>query len=107
MSPQVSPTKVLKSMAASLVTAQKYPNVEAALRGLALSAVRDKISYYRRRVRALERKYSTDFDTFTSRLRGRATPVEEDDWLSWRSARRMLADWQQTYQDLRTDAPRR
>jgi len=26
--------------------------------------------------------------------------VQEDDWLAWKSARSMLADWQKTYKDL-------
>lgn len=42
-----------------------------------------------------------DFDKFTARLKGNATPQQEDDWLAWKSARSMLTDWQKTYQDLR------
>jgi hypothetical protein len=37
---------------------------------------------------------------FTARLKNQATPSEEDDWLAWRSARSMLADWQKSYQDM-------
>jgi hypothetical protein len=58
---------------------------------------------YRRRIRKLERQYAMEFDAFTARLQGRATPAEEDDWLAWQSARHMLADWQQVYQDLRDE----
>jgi len=100
MSANVSPTDVLNSIARSLVAPEKFANIEEALRQLAMAAVRSKIAYYRRRIRALERKYATDFNTFTTRLQGRATPAEEDDWLAWRSAQRMEADWQQIYQDL-------
>jgi len=88
------------------VKKQKYPNREEALRELALAAVRSKTAYYRRRIRKLERKYATGFDTFTAHLKERATSVEEDDWLEWRSAQRMLTDWQQAYQALRNDGPR-
>jgi hypothetical protein len=100
MSVQVSPIDVLNTIAQSLVAKEKYPTIEEALRQLALSAVRNKIAYYQRRIRALERKYATDFNTFTARLQGQATPAEEDDWLAWRSAQGMKADWQQVYQDL-------
>ncbi len=100
MANSASPTSILNKVASSLVAKQKYPNIEEALWALALSAVRSKTVYYRRRIRKLERKYKTDFDTFTARLKGRATPAEEDDWLAWRSARQMLADWQQALRDL-------
>jgi hypothetical protein len=103
---RASATDILTSVADLLVKKQKYPNREEALRELALAAVRSKTAYYRRRIRKLERKYETDFDTFTARLKDRATPTEEDDWLEWRSARRMLADWQRAYQDLRNDSTR-
>ncbi len=107
MSYSASPTDILTTVAGTLVAKQKYASIQEALRELALSAVRSKTAYYRRRIRRLERKYSTDFDTFSARLKGRATPAEEDDWLAWRSARRMLADWQQAYRDLLNDRSRR
>jgi hypothetical protein len=100
MSVNVSPTDVLNSVARSLVATEKFANIEEALRQMALAAVRNKIAYYRRRIRTLERKYATDFNTFTTRLQGRATPTEEDDWLAWRSAQSMEADWRKVYQDL-------
>jgi Arc/MetJ-type ribon-helix-helix transcriptional regulator len=104
--PSVSPADILNTVVESLVKKEKYASAEEALREIAISAVRSKINYYQRRIRKLERKYATDFDTFTARLEGRATPAQEDDWLEWRSARRMLADWQQTYRDLHSDAAR-
>ncbi|MBI1926285.1 hypothetical protein HYR99_18820 [Candidatus Poribacteria bacterium] len=103
MSLRVSPTDILNTLARSLVVKQKYTSIEEALQEIALSAVRSKMRYYRRRIRKLERKYATDFDTFMARLQGRATPAEEDDWLAWQSAQRMLADWQQAYGDLLND----
>ncbi len=87
---------VLTTIARSLVVAQEYPSIEEALQGMAVSEVQRKIAYYRRRIRGLERKYGTDFDAFSARIQGRATPSEEDDWLAWRSANNMLADWQKT-----------
>jgi len=100
MTKNASPTEILTSVAGSLVASQRYATMEAALHDLALAAVRRKILHYRRRIRRLERKYALGFDDFSASLEGRATPAEEDDWLAWRSARRMLADWQQSYQDL-------
>lgn len=106
MSLATSPADVLTTIARSFVIAQKYATMEEALWGMAVSEVRCKIAYYRRRVRALERKYGSDFDTFSARLKGRATPAEEDDWLAWRSANSMLADWQRVYEGLQSGFPR-
>ena len=106
MSYSVSASDILTAVAGSLVAKQAYPSIEEALWELALSAVRGKMAYYRRRIRKLERKYATDLEAFTARLQGRATPAEEDDWFAWRSAQRMLADWQQAYRDLRDARPR-
>jgi len=99
----LTPVNILNTVAGSLVARQKYSTVDEALWEIALNAVRGKVGYYRRRIRKLESKYSADFDAFTARLKGRATPAEEDDWLAWKSARRMLTDWQQAYQDLLHD----
>ncbi len=100
MIPALSPTGVINQIATSLVARQRYPSVEKAIWEMALSSVRSKTVYYRRRIRKLENRYGTDFDKFTVRLKNRATPSEEDDWLAWRSARNMLADWQKAYQDM-------
>jgi hypothetical protein len=78
----------------------EIPNCGKSNLGIGIASVRDKTIYYRRRIRKLENKYSTDFDMFTARLKNQATPSEEDDWLAWRSARSMLADWQKSYQDM-------
>jgi len=100
MALQTSPNSVLNKVAASLVAAKRYSTTEEALWDMALSTVRGKVTYYRRRIRKMENKHGTDFDKFTVRLKGKATPAQEDDWLAWKSARSMLMDWQKTYQDL-------
>jgi hypothetical protein len=101
MSVMVSPADVLTTIARSLVAMQRYTTVEDALNGMAITEVRRKITVYQRRIRTFERKYKTDFEAFGVRLQGRATPEEEDDWLAWRSALRMKADWERVYEGLR------
>ncbi len=101
----LSPTTILNQLASSMVATQRYATQEEALWELALSAIREKTTHYRRRIRKLERKYGVDFDTFTTRLQNQATPAQEDDWLAWRSAQRMLSDWQKAYQDLHDAYP--
>jgi len=97
---ELSPNAILNQVATSLVAKQRYSSVEEAVLELALTAIRNKTVYYRRRIRKFENKYGADFDKFTARLKNKAGPDEEDDWLSWKSARNMLADWQKVCQDL-------
>jgi len=101
-----SPSSVLTKVAKSLVAAKRYSTTEEALWDMALSTVRGKMAYYRRRIRRLENKHGMDFDKFTARLKGKARPAQEDDWLMWKSARAMLKDWQATYKDLLREQPR-
>ena len=103
MTSQVNPATIVDTVTERLVATQKFTSKEDALWDLARAAVRSKITYYRRRIRRLENKHGVDFDTFTERLKNKATPVEEDDWLGWRSARSMLDDWQKAYQDLQRE----
>ena len=67
---------------------------------MARSAVRDRMVRYRRRILRLERKHGTDFTGFTRLIEGSATPQQEDDWLSWRSAIDMMNEWKAVYQSL-------
>lgn len=96
----MTPAKILNSVARSFVAMQKYKSIEEAIHELAISAVRNKISYYRRRIRKFERKYSEDFDTFTNHLKGGASLSEEDDWFEWRSALSMIKDWKIVYEEI-------
>jgi len=101
-----SPYSVLNKVANSLVASKRFSTVEDALWDMAIVTVQSKMSYYRRRIRKMENKYGVDFGKFSARLKGKATPQQEDDWLAWKSARSMLTDWQKTYQDLRHEQNR-
>ena len=102
----VTPVEVLTTIARSLVHIRQYRDIDEALRGLALDEVSRKIARYRRRIRHFERKYGTDFQTFSARLEDGATIAEEDDWMAWRSALSLLSDWEIAYRELKS-APSR
>lgn len=106
MTLHTSPNSVLTKVANSLVAAKRYSTAEEALWDMALSTVRGKVAYYRRRIRRMENKHGMDFDKFTTHLKGKASPAQEDDWLAWKSARSMLTDWQKTYQELLNERSR-
>lgn len=105
MTLHTSPSSVLTKVAKSLVAAKRYSTTEEALWDMALSTVRGKMTYCRRRICRLENKHGMDFDKFTARLKGSATPAQGDDWLAWKSARSMFKDWQTTYKDLLHEQP--
>jgi len=98
----VTPANVLTTIARSLVHARRYRDVDEALRGLALDEVSRKVARYRRRIRRFEHKYGVDFQTFSARLEDGATIAEEDDWMAWRSALSLLADWERAHQELQS-----
>lgn len=104
----VSPQDVLTAIARSMMTAGHYRDLNEALRTLALAEVERRITKYRRRVERLRRKYGVSFDEFAEHLQGKATLQQEDDWFTWRSALRMLEDWERAKQELKqgADAPR-
>jgi len=72
----VSAQDILNNVAETLVAKQRFPTIEEALWEFALSALRDKIGFYQRRIRRFERKYSTTFDAFTESLRNQAAPAD-------------------------------
>lgn len=90
---QISATVVLDTIAGALVSQERFSTKEEALCALARSAIHAKVSRYRRRILRFQRKYGQDFESFSSSLRERATPEQEDDWLDWKSARAMLEEW--------------
>lgn len=97
---EITFANVLNGIADSLVIEAKFASKEDALRSLARSAVRDRMARYRRRIQRLERKYETDFVGFTRAIESKATPQQEDDWLTWKSAIEMMNEWKAVYQSL-------
>jgi hypothetical protein len=82
MSVRISSVGVLQTVARALVAKQKYASKEEALKAIALAVVKNKIRAYQRRIRQLEHKYEMNFEKFTIRLQGNASPAEEDDWFA-------------------------
>jgi hypothetical protein len=91
---------VLTTIADSLVATKTYKSRNEALYALAIAEVDRKISKYRRRISRLKKKHNMTFDEFTAHLNGRATIDQEDDWLEWEAAMKMLSDWEVTREEL-------
>lgn len=88
-----SAIKVLEVIANTLVDTGRYQNQADAIRGIAIEQINRKIALYESRVRRIQRKHRTSFETYTKRLRGRATIRQEDEWMDWETALAMLTAW--------------
>lgn len=55
MSLSVSPVSMISNIALSLVIKKRYSSIEEAVRILAITGIRNKMVYYRRRIRDLEK----------------------------------------------------
>lgn len=92
----IQTTEVLNTIAKSFMVTQNYSSIEDALRALAISEIERKITKYRRQIHRLQKKYGKSVEEFTADLQGKASIDEEDDWFEWKSAIRMLTDWEVT-----------
>ncbi len=92
--------KILETIASTLVTTGRYQTQADAIRAIAIDQVNRKISLYASRVKRFEKKHRTDFDGFSKRLRNRATPRQEDEWMDWETALSMLAAWRKAKKEL-------
>ncbi len=87
--------RALEKIANTLVGLGRYSSQTDAIRAIALEQVERKIALYARRAKHYEKKHRTSFESFTKRLRNRATPRLEDEWMEWEAALDMLDEWRQ------------
>jgi hypothetical protein len=58
-----------------------------------------KVKFYGKKVRSYKAKYGS-FAEFTRKLRGKASPKEEDQWMDWDAAVNMLNSWEHVTSEL-------
>ncbi len=71
-----------------------FENFELAFRALLVDYVDRQIAIYKSKNDELEARYKQNFDAFTSSLKNRAVPEQEDVWMDWESALAFLRKWQ-------------
>jgi hypothetical protein len=95
--------RTLEDLARPFIRAGVYDSGEAFLRDLVKDLAEYKIKSYQRKVRRYERKYKA-LEELGEKIRGTATPEQEDEWMEWEAARNMLEAWKELAKELRSSA---
>jgi len=78
---------------APLVREGLFKSYDELLKSLLLDYIDRQIALHEEQVRAFEAKHGMTFEEYTRNLRGRATIVEEDEWMDWEEALVFLRKW--------------
>lgn len=70
-----------------------YKDEKSVLTDIVLDYITRKIKQYDKTIRALKKKYGSDFNEFTLTIKNKATFAQEDDWMDWKSAIEMRQSW--------------
>ena len=70
-----------------------YKDEESVLIDITLDYITRKINQYNKTIRALQKKYNSDFDQFTMNIKNKASFDMEDDWMDWKGAMEMKQSW--------------
>jgi len=62
-----------------------------------------KIRAYQKKIKTYEAKYGS-FQEFTRKIRGAASPKQEDQWMDWEAAMNMLKAWKRVTCELGSSA---
>ncbi len=84
--------KTLEDIAKPFVESGIYGSTNAFVSDLLKDVAARKIKSYGKKIKAYEAKYGS-FEKFTQKIRGTASPKQEDQWMDWEAARNMLNAW--------------
>ena len=91
--------KELDRVAQPLIRAGVYASEEEFLRDTVRQLARHQIAAWQEVIRGFEKKYIS-WEKFSDATLDTATIPQEDEWMEWESARRMLAAWQKLLKEL-------
>ena len=91
--------KELDRLAQSLIREGVYASAEEFLRDNVRQLARHQIAAWQAVIRGFEKKYIS-WEKFSDATLDTATIPQEDEWMEWESARRMLAAWQKALKEL-------
>jgi hypothetical protein len=83
-----------------LVAMGMYESKEEVLHEVLSDIAKKKISMYRSIIQRFKSKYNMSFEKFTGKLKEKATPKLEDDWIEWESARDFLKAWKRASKEI-------
>lgn len=79
---------------APLIREGVFDNVERVFQTLLLDYIDKQITLYKNKNEEFESRHKQSFDAFTTALKNRATPEQEEAWMDWESAITFLRKWQ-------------
>ena len=91
--------KELDRVAQPLIRAGVYASAEEFLRDTVRQLARHQIAAWQEVIQGFEKKYIS-WEKFSDATLDTATIPQEDEWMEWESARRMLAAWQNLLKEL-------
>ncbi|MHB2036166.1 MAG: hypothetical protein ACYCPW_05420 [Nitrososphaerales archaeon] len=69
-----------------------YKSPDAFVKDLVKDVAASKVKVYEKKIKVYESRYGS-FEQFSHRIRGDASPSQEDRWMEWEGARNMLKAW--------------
>ena len=84
--------KELEHIAKPLVEAGIYASQEAFIRDIVKDMAMNRVRTYESAVRRHRAKHGS-LERFGAKIKGKASPKQEDDWMEWEAAEDMLRAW--------------
>jgi hypothetical protein len=85
---------------APLIREGVFDNFERAFNALLVDYIDRQIALYKSKNDEFETRHKQSFDVFTTSLKNRATPEQEEAWMDWEAARTFLRKWQSIRQQV-------
>jgi hypothetical protein len=93
----------VEKIVSPLIREGVFDNFEFALRALLLDYVDRQIASYKNKNAEFEFRHKQNFDLFSTSLKNRATPEQEDEWMDWESVLVFLRKWQAVREQVTKD----
>lgn len=96
-------SKTLENIAKSFVEVGIYESTDEFVSDLLKDMAARKIKACQKKIKTYEAKYGS-FKEFTHKLRGTASPKQEDQWMDWEASVNRLKAWKRLTSELGSNA---
>jgi hypothetical protein len=84
----------VEKLVSPLIREGVFDNFERALSALLLDYIDRQIVVYAKKNDELKARHKQDFDSFSTSIKNKAAPEQEDVWMDWEAALVFLRKWQ-------------
>ncbi len=85
--------KYISDLIKPLVDTGIYKNEKIAFKDIVVTHINNKLKYYNNIIADIEKKYNTNFSSFTDKLKNNANMELEEDWMDLKAAIIMKEAW--------------